>query len=203
MADTTEIVLLAITAGATATATALGVIALVRHEIRARRQRQLSEQANEEYQRHTRRQLVTPWVLDYDDIDWERFAGDRDIFNAVERERIDIQRQGLRSWKCSRLSRAMQFEHGGPRGRYWRDHIDILNAFIDVLEKDFTGAVDVSWQSMVRSEPEGSDEGRKGGRNPLYPETEERWANTKVISASMRKMRQDIEFWIGRPVSRP
>lgn len=202
MADTSEIVLLAITAGSTAVATTLGVVALFRHELRERRRRRLSELANHEYQRHTRRQLVTPWVLDYDDINWGRFAGDRDIFNAVERERTDIERQGLRSWKCSRLSRAMQFEHGGPTGRYWRDHLEILNAFIDALEVDFTGAADIGWRSVVQSAPRAPNGESERSRGSLYPETEERWANRKVIAASMRKMRQDIEFWIGPPVSR-
>ncbi len=202
MADTTEIVLLAITAVATATASVLGLIAVVRHEIRERRQRRLTKLANDEYQRHTRRQLVTPWVLDYDDINWERFAGDRNIFNAIERERIDIESQGLRSWKCSRLSRAMQFEHGGPQGRYWREHLDVLNGFIDALEADFTGGIDVSWRSQALSAPEKSNDYRQVANSSQHPETEERLARRKDIAASLRKARHDVEFWIGPPMRR-
>ena len=160
------------------------------------------KQAVEAYQIHVRRQLVSVHTFDYDDIDWANVSRDAGVMAAVERERDEIEKWGLRDWKASRLSRAIQFEHQGPPGRYWRHFPELLHGFIDELEKDYAGALDNRSRDSVDRHIRAAQNVAGLPRDELFPITDTKAARTKEIAESLRRCRVDIEGWLGPPLSR-
>lgn len=160
------------------------------------------KRAVEAYQIHVRRQWVSVHVLDYDDIDWATVSLNEGIMIAIERERDEIEEWGLRDWKASRISRAIQFEHNGPPGLYWRHFPELLHGFIDELEKDYSGALDNRSREQIDRQTQAAQCVAGVPRDEVFPITAERAVRTKQIAASMRRCRADIEGWLGPSLSR-
>ncbi|MDE2988263.1 MAG: hypothetical protein OXT70_09485 [Chloroflexota bacterium] len=157
------------------------------------------KQADEAYQLHVRRQWVSVHTLDYDDIDWASVSLDAAVMAAIERERDEIEEWGLRDWKALRLSRAIQFEHGGPPGLYWRHFPEVLHGFIDELEKDYSGALDNRSRDQIERAIRAAQCVAGVPRDEVFPVTAERAARTEQIAISLQKCRADIEGWLGPP----